>query len=326
MGRRAFVTGATGFIGRHLVAQLVTHGWQVRALVRQTSDTAALEEAGVELYRGDLNDIDSIRAGVDGTDVVYHLAAATAARSDLEYEVANTDGTASVLAGIRLATQLPRRLVYLSSYAAAGPCLDGRPRSNDDEPAPLTGYGRTKLSGERIALAAEGNGVEVVVIRAPAVYGPGDRALLPYFRLLRAGIAPIPGGTDRRLHLVYVEDLAAALRRAAEGRAGTYAVADPTEHRWRDVVATIAAKFEKRPRWVPLPPRLVRLAAASTEWVGRMMGRAVPFNREKAEEMLASGWVCDLSGSELLLPSPSVTMLEQGIDQTIRWYIRQGWL
>jgi nucleoside-diphosphate-sugar epimerase len=326
MRRLAFVTGATGFVGGHLVERLISAGWTVRALVRATSKTQSLEGAGVELFRGDLRDPAAIRAGAEGAEVVYHLAAVTAARSESEYEAANADGTAGVLEGIRLASSPPKRLVYLSSYAAAGPSRGGWPRSSLEEPAPLTGYGRTKLSGERIARKAEGNGQEVVVIRAPAVFGPGDRALLPYFRLLRRGVAPVPGGEDRPLHLIYVKDLAEALQRAADVSPGTYAVADPKVHLWRDVVATMAAILQKKPHWIPLPPRLVRGAAAVTESFGSVFGRAVAFNREKAEVMLAPGWVCDLTGSESLLPPPSVSQLVDAIEQTVRWYIRQGCL
>lgn len=326
MARRVFVTGATGFVGRHLVDRLVANGAQVRALVRPTSDIAHLREVGAEIVTGDLRDPGALREGMDGAGVVYHLAAVTAARSDQEYASTNSDGTAALLAGIRLATARPERLVYLSSYAAVGPWDGKSPRGTNETPAPLTSYGRTKLEGERFARSAEELGVDVLVVRSPAVFGPGDRALLPYFKLVRAGFAPIPGGEDRRLHLIFVKDLAEALARAADSGQGTVSVADPRIHRWRDVVGAIADSFGRRPIWIALPQPLVRIAAASAEWGGRVLGRAVPFNREKAEEMLASGWVCDLSGSEALLPATSVTPLEQGIDETIRWYIRQGWI
>src|SRR5690606_20874985 len=128
-----------------------------------------------------------------------------------------------------------------SSYAAAGPASAAAPRGNEETPAPLTAYGRTKLAGEEITRSLQGEGVEVVVVRAPAVYGPGDRALLPYFRLVRWGLAPVPNGGESRLHLIYVEDLARALVGAAEVDAGIYAVAEPVVHRWSDVVDTIAA-------------------------------------------------------------------------------------
>ena len=326
MRRRAFLTGATGFIGRHLVDALVSEGWAVRALARASSDTQHLRQAGAELITGDLRDTQVLAQGLDGADVAYHLAAITAARSEREYLAANAAGTRALVDGLRLAQTPPKKLVYLSSYAAVGPALDGQARPACMEPAPLTAYGRTKLAGERHAREAEGNGLEVIVIRAPAVYGPGDRALLPYFRLIRSGLAPVPGGPARRLHLVFAPDLAAALRRAADAPGGTYAVAEPVDHLWKEVVATIAAVLGTRPLRLPLPPLLVRSAAAISEAIGRLSGRAVPFNREKAEEMLAAAWLCDLAGSELLLPPQAVTPLQLGIEQTVRWYIRQGWL
>ena len=326
MARSAFLTGATGFVGRHVVERLVADGVKIRALVRPTSDTSQLTAVGAELIEGDLRDADIIRQGIEGIDVVYHLAAVTAARSDREYAATNSDGTGALLAGIRLATIRPSRLIYLSSYAAAGPWNGSRPRGRDEAESPLTSYGRTKLEGERIVRGAEEIGVQLLIIRSPAVFGPGDRALLPYFRLVRSGVAPVPGGDDRRLHLIYVKDLAEALARAADRGEGTVAVADPRIHRWKDVVRTIAEGFGRSPVWIPLPQPLVRVAATLTEGAGRVLGRAVPFNREKAEEMLASGWVCDLSGSEALLPAASVTPLKQGIEETIRWYIRQGWI
>src|SRR5690606_22396961 len=98
----------------------------------------------------------------------------------------------------------------------------------------LTAYGRTKLAGEGVVRGLEGGGVEVVVIRAPAVYGPGDPALLPYFRLIRRGLAPLPGKGEGRLHLIFAPDLADALAAAATAPAGTYPVAGPGVHRWSE--------------------------------------------------------------------------------------------
>ncbi|MEX2582690.1 MAG: NAD-dependent epimerase/dehydratase family protein [Gemmatimonadota bacterium] len=326
MGRLALVTGATGFIGRHLVDRLTEHGWLVRALVRPTSDVRHLEGLGVDLVRSDLRDRESIGRAVAGVDTVFHLAAVTAARSEEQYEEANSAGTGAVVEAIRNAKPAPRRLVYLSSYAAAGPTTGNRPRRCDDVAAPLTAYGRTKLAGEVLAREAEVDGVQVLVVRAPAVYGPGDRALLPYFRLVRWHLAPVPGGGERRLHLIFAPDLADALRRGADAKTGTFAVADPVEHLWSDVVDRIAAALHRRPLRIRLSAPLVRAAAAATESFGRLAGRAVAFNREKAEEMLAPAWTCDLSDSEALLPPERATPLAVGIERTVRWYIRQGWL
>lgn len=326
MRRRALITGATGFVGSHLTERLVAEGWEVRALVRPTSDTGRLRELGVELWAGALGDTDAIRRACAGVEVVYHLAAVTGLRSEKNFHGANVEGTRSVVEAVRGAEQRPARLVYLSSYAACGPSVPGRPRTLQEPAAPLTDYGRTKLAGEAVVQEAERAGVAVVIVRAPAVYGPGDHALLAYFRLVKMGLAPSPSGGERSLHLVLVTDLARALARAADAPAGTYPVAEPREHAWGEVVAAMSRALGKRPLRIPLAPGLVRAAAATTERAGALLGRPVVFNREKAEEMLAQAWTCDLSGSEALLPPDDATPLEEGISQTVRWYTRQGWL
>lgn len=326
MRRRTLITGATGFVGSHLVQRLTSQGWQVGALVRATSDTRLLRRHHVELHPGDLSDEEAIRRAVDGVDVVFHLAATTFARSEQDFVRANVEGTRRLVEAITSAASPPRRLVYLSSYAACGPADDGRARAVDDPPAPLTAYGRSKLAGEALVRPLEARGVEVVILRAPAVYGPRDRALLSYFRLVRWGLAPSPAGAGERLHLIYVCDLAAALARAADGPTGTFAVAEPVEYAWDDVVDAMASALQRRPLRLPLPAPLVRAAARTTETLGGLVGRTVPFNREKAEEMLARAWVCDLAGSQALLPPEEATPLPNGIAATVRWYKREGWL
>ena len=326
MRRRALITGATGFVGRHLTELLAAEGWAIRALVRPTSQVERLRELGVDLHPGDLGDREAIRRASEGVDIVYHLAAVTGLRAEKDFDRANVEGTQNLLSAVRSAEPRPQRVVYLSSYAACGPSEPGKPRTADETPEPLTAYGRTKLAGEEIVRALEADGVQVSILRAPPVFGPGDHALLPYFRLVRMGIAPAPAGAELQTHLIYVEDLARALLHAADAPAGTYAVADPAEYRWSEIVAAMGLALGRRPIRIPLPRPLVRSVAAVTETVGDLLGRVTVFNREKANEMLAPAWVCDLRGSEALLPPGEVTPLSEGISQTVRWYTCQGWL
>lgn len=321
MSRTALITGATGFVGGHLVRRLAAAGWRVRALVRATSDTRLLDEVGAERVVGDLDAVDAIREGASGADTVFHLAALTIARGEEPFVRANAQGTRNVVRGVLSAAQRPRRLVYLSSYAACGPARHGRPRGTDETPEPLTAYGRTKLQGEAAVREAERDGVQAVILRAPPVYGPGDQALLPYFRLVKRRLAPAPAG-GLRTHMVYVEDLAAAVQAAADAPPGTYAVAEPVEHAWQTLVDHIAAAVGTRPVRVPLPPALVRGAGTVAGWFG---GLGV-FNREKAEEMLAPMWLCDLKGLDALLPPGTATPLAEGIARTARWYQEHGWV
>jgi dihydroflavonol-4-reductase len=326
MSRTALITGATGFVGGHLVRHLAGAGWTIRALVRPTSDTRALEGAVVERIPGDLGDAAALRRGADGADTVFHLAAATIAPDEAGYRRANVEGTRTVVEGVLTAATRPRRLVYLSSYAACGPARNGRPRRADETPEPVSTYGRTKLEGEALVLDAREAGVETVILRAPPVYGPGDRALLPYFRLVARRLAPAPSGPELRTHMLHVDDLARALVAAADSPPGTYAVAEPVEHPWGAVVREISRAVGRTPLRVPLPAAAVRLAGALAERFGGAMGGAGVFNREKAEEMLAPAWLCDLDGLEAILPAGTATPLAEGIGQTARWYREHGWL
>ncbi len=320
------LTGATGFVGNHLIESIAARDWQMRALVRPTSRTDRLEQLGANLVIGDLRDREALTRAVDGVDTVFHLAAVTGLRGDLDFAGANEVGTKNLVDAVGTAASRPRRVVYLSSYAACGPIVDGRPRAMANPPRPLTAYGRTKLAGEDAVRTLENAGVEVVIIRAPAVYGPGDHAFLPYFRLVDHHLAPAPTGSSRRIHLLYVQDLVGALTRAAEGQTGTFPVAGYEEHTWAEITAAIATSLGKRPITVPLPAQLVRLTARAAEGFGRLSGRHVVLNREKAEEMLADGWLCDLTNSGELLPPESATNLEDGIANTVHWYRGQGWL
>jgi 2-alkyl-3-oxoalkanoate reductase len=325
MSRTALITGASGFVGGHLAERLSGQGWRVRALVRASSDTTRLRALGAELAIGSLDDVDAIAAAADGADTVFHLAARTTAPSEAEFRRANVEGTRNVARGAVRAGTRPRRLVYLSSYAACGPSIDGRPRAMDEATAPLTAYGRTKLEGETAAREAESAGVELLVLRAPSVYGPGDRAFLPVYRLARRALAPIPTGPVRRLHLVYVHDLVLALANAADAPTGTYAVAEPVAHAYGELVDVIGRAVRgKPPLHVPIPAGVLKAAGAVAERLGGVLRTGGVFSREKADEMLAEGWVCDLTGSERLLPH-AVTLAE-GTAETARWYRTQGWI
>lgn len=326
MRRRALITGATGFVGSHLTELLSAEGWGIRALVRPTSRVSRLRELGVELHEGGLGDRESLRRAADGVDVVYHLAAVTGLRAEKDFERANVAGTENVVAAVRASGHPHPRLVYLSSYAACGPSEPGRPRTTGETPGPLTAYGRTKLAGEEVVRSLEQVGAPTVIVRAPPVFGPGDHAFLPYFRLVRRGLAPSPAGSELITHMLYVEDLARALLRSADAAPGVYPVADPAEYRWSEIVEAMGRAVGRRPVRVPLPRLMVRAAAVVAETVGGLLGRATVLNREKADEMLAPAWVCDLSGSEALLPRDRVTPLSEAIAQTVRWYSRQGWL
>ncbi|MEE9221827.1 MAG: NAD(P)-dependent oxidoreductase, partial [candidate division NC10 bacterium] len=180
---KALVTGGTGFIGSHLVEYLLERGDEVICLARSRSHLRWLEGLQVKVVEGDCTDANLGEIVQEDFDWVFHLAGLTKTLEVDEYYRANGKGTANLVAILAQRRQ-PPRLVYLSSLAAAGPSKDGHPLRELDPPQPVSHYGRSKLDGEK-AVRELGPTIPWVIIRAPVIYGPRDRGLLPFFELAK---------------------------------------------------------------------------------------------------------------------------------------------
>ena len=323
--RLALVTGATGFVGSHLVDALRAADRPVRALVRPSSRIERLRRTGAEVSVGALDDEAGLAAALRDVGVVYHLAAATRAPDERAYEQSNVHATDALMrAAARMAE--PPRVVFLGSLAAVGPATAGLPLDEDAAPRPLTAYGRTKLAAERIVLGTAD--VPVVVLRPPAVYGPRDRDLLTFFRLAAMGVMPVPAGPDRPVQMIHVHDLVRALLLAAESTRShrVYHVAESAIRPWSVVSALIANAVGRAPVRVPVPRALIWAAAALSEAGARATGRPTIFNRDKVRELLAPGWTCTTERAERELGFVAGIPLERGVVETADWYRHEGLL
>jgi nucleoside-diphosphate-sugar epimerase len=255
------------------------------------------------------------------------MAAATRAANEAEFGRVNRQGTEAVVEAIQRARRRPRRLVYISSLAAVGPAREGRPVRADDEPRPLTAYGRTKLAGEWVCqrIAQE---TQVFILRASAVYGPGDRDLFEFFRLAQRGFLPVPTGPARPLQLIHVHDLARAVVLAATGtgRGGVYHIAEPRSYPWAEVATLVARAVGRPARLVTVPAPLISVAGAISEGFGRLTGKPSIFSRDKARELLAPGWLCETEAAKRDMGFEAQIALEPGLKKTAEWYRAQGWL
>ena len=319
------VTGATGFVGSHVLEAYHSFGLRLRALVRKPADAARLTALGVECTIGSLEDAQAIRAAMTGVDGVLHLAAATKARSMDEYQRANVAGTQAVVEA--MLESGCKRLVYLSSLAAVGPPVDGRPVTPDDPPHPLTTYGRTKLAGEKVCEAVS-EMLEVAILRAPAVYGPRDRDVFEFFRLANFGVVVLPSGPTRRLQMIHAADLARSLLMAATADrvSGVYHVAEARSYEWEEMARMVADAVGKKARLFKLPGAMISSAAAVSESVAGLLGKSTIFNRDKARELLAPGWLCETELARRDFGFETHIALQDGLKQTARWYRDHGWL
>jgi nucleoside-diphosphate-sugar epimerase len=210
----------------------------------------------------------------------------------------------------------------VSSQAAAGPSPDGLPITEDRPPNPLTHYGRSKLAGER---ALEASGIHFTVVRPPAIYGPRDRALLPFFRLAASGFAPGLEGRGRRFNLLHARDVASGILRAAEAegaRGRVYFLSDGQGYGYGDLARGMGKAFGKALRRIPVPDFVLDLAAALCDEAMGLLGRAAVFGRDKARELKARWWLCSAGRAERELGWRPSVGLDEGLLETAGWLLR----
>lgn len=327
---KALVTGATGFVGGHLVEALVRRGDEVTALVRSPDKSRTLTSLGVRQVAGDLDATEALRQAVQGQDVIYHVAGRIAARTEAEFFRANRDGTANLLEATRLGGPADRRFIFVSSMAAGGPSQPGRPLLGNEAPRPVTQYGRSKLAGEK---AVRDGSVPWTIVRPPVVYGPNDAEVLKVFKLVRTGIVPIFGDGSQQLSAIYGPDLAEALIAVAgsERTVGkTYYPCHPeilTSATFVQAVATAAGPSNRRPvRLIALPLWLARSLLTLTGTAATLMGKATILTADKANEFFQPAWTGDPSS---LIADSGWTPnhnLATGLAATAAWYRAQQWL
>jgi nucleoside-diphosphate-sugar epimerase len=325
---KILLTGASGFVGSHILDSLRQRGLDTALLLRPTSNNRFINSQlpNVEVRPGSIGDPDSLGRAMAGVTHVIHCAGATkAARVAGFYEV-NQAGTRNVVSAVNGQAGRVERLVHVSSLAAAGPALRGRPAREEDAPQPVSEYGRSKLAGE---LEVRNHcRAEFVVLRPPAVYGPRDTEFLRLFRAVKRHLLPKPGGAQA-LSMVYVRDLAEAVvtcltHSAAAGK--TYFVAAREVVTARRMGEEIAAQMNTWTLPLPLPATLLWLVCLAQELGSRLTGKPNILSLQKFAELRAAGWVCDPTRLEHETGYACATTLNRGIAETLGWYREHNWL
>jgi nucleoside-diphosphate-sugar epimerase len=190
----------------------------------------------------------------------------------------------------------------------------------------MNAYGRSKLQGE--AAIREIAGLRWTILRPGVVYGPGDRALLPLFRSAQHGIIPVVGRRDAAYSFVYVDDLVRAIAAAIDaGGAGLTAfVAHPRPVTVDDLLDAVRATAGRPARRLPVPAGVLYPIAIAADALGRLLGRPLPINRRRYEEMYAEGFVCRVDRLRDRLAFEAAVDLRDGMARTAAWYREQGWL
>lgn len=306
MGRLVAVTGATGFVGPHLVAALARRGWRLRLLVRRWSPLPSLAGVDADLVLGDLSSQSALRRLVDGADAVVHAAGLIKAKADQDFLPINRDCTALLSA---LASGA--HMVLLSSLAAREPALSA--------------YGASKRAGEAVVASRSG---PWTIVRAPAVYGPGDRETLAYFRAVKSGFAPQPRLPSARLALIHVTDLAEALALTVERppAPSTYEIDDGRTYTYADMAVVAGEALGRRPWRIAVPRGVLAGLAGWNRMRQALGGDAQILTAGKVNEIFHADWsAADRRLAAAIGFEPRYD-LTSGFRDTILWYRAQHWL
>jgi nucleoside-diphosphate-sugar epimerase len=308
MTQTVAITGATGFIGQTIARQLIAAGYRVRALVRSMEKAGPLQAGDFDLVFGSLEDTMSLESLILGADVVVHCAGAVRGATQDQFDRVNVEGVMRLL--LLLESQdTPPRLLSLSSLAAREP--------------QLSFYAASKFRGEQV-LINEARRVAWIALRPPAVYGPGDRELLPLFRAMARGIAPVPGARDARFSLLFVDDLAAAvITWIQHGHAanGVYTLDDGREggYDWPEIAATVARVCRRPVHVLRIPAWALDIPAHLNCRASRLFGYAPMLTPEKLRELRHRDWVCDHTALQAAIGWRPRVLLEEGLCRTPGW-------
>ncbi len=321
----ALVTGGNGFLGSHLVEALVQKGYRVRCLVRKTSDLRWIKGTKVDFFYGDLSNLKSLYEAVGGVDYVYHVAGVTKALKPQLYYKANRDGTKNMLEVCSKNRGRLKKFIYVSSLAAAGPTRDRVPLKETDPPRPITDYGRSKLEGEEEAWRHR-DVFPMTIVRPPVIYGPRDRQLLSFFRIVKRGIVPV---LEMELSLAYVRDVVEGLilaggREESEGR--VYFLSSPGTPTWGEIGDVTSEILGVKGVRLLLPAIFPYPVAFFCQAISLISRKPATLSLQKAREMSQRYWLCDSAKARDELGFYPQYSLQRGLRETIEWYKQQGWL
>jgi nucleoside-diphosphate-sugar epimerase len=305
------LTGASGFIGRHLVRELSHAGYRLRLLTRREPEVADWQGAAVQVVAGSLEDPDALARLVEGADVVVHLAGLIKAAKSSQFFAINQDASAR-LASIAKKSSADARFFLISSLAAREPHLSD--------------YAASKRGAEDSVLATLGD--RATVLRPPAVYGPGDPETLLFFKLAQLRRIPLLGGEDARIAMIHVQDLSrlivGVLQSGPCGQVMSAADDRPEGYRWSELLRSAAiAVGNETPRFMRVPKPLLSSVALLGD-VARALGSASMLNSQKLRELRHPDW--SVSQAERAQPTGWTARfdLNAGFADAVRWYRRAG--
>ncbi|MBP5361156.1 MAG: NAD(P)-dependent oxidoreductase [Bacteroidaceae bacterium] len=331
MAYSILITGASGFVGSHLVEAALAAGMEVWAGMRTSSSRQWLQDERINFITLSLNDSEELRNqlssfksehGGVGWDYVVHAAGATKAADEAEFMHANSEATGNLVEYLCAFDMVPRRFVLMSSLSASS--MGGA--------APDTTYGRSKLAAEqRVKAAAER--MDSVILRPTGVYGPRERDYFLMAKSIKRRIDFAVGFKPQYITFIYVKDLCAATMAAlhSERKAGSevpvYPLSDGAAYTSRDFSLLLQKEMGvRRVLHITAPLWLLKAVCCVGQWWGGITHKMTALNKDKYNILKRRDWRCDISQAVAELGYRPAYTLERGVAETVAWYKKQKWI
>jgi dihydroflavonol-4-reductase len=324
----AAVTGANGFVGSHLVDYLLSKNFEVRCIVRKSSNLRWLEGKNVKIYDCGLFDKKGLKEALREVNYIFHVAGVVKAKNEAEYFRGNVEATRVLLEAASEVKEHIKKFVVVSSQTVGGPSLDGKPVTEEMKPDPLTTYARSKLKQEQVVLSYK-DVFPVTICRAPAIYGERDTEIFIYFRVFNRGLTTMIGFDKKELSLLHVSDLAEGLYLAAiseKANGEIYFISSEKFYTWDEVGDITSKVLNKKAVRIKIPHLIVFIVAAIAQFFAMFSSKPATLNIEKAKDLTQRYWICDTSKAMRELGYRQMVSVEEGIKRTCAWYKQMKWI
>jgi dihydroflavonol-4-reductase len=325
---KAFITGATGFVGSHLADELLKKNYEVYCLIRKTSNLRWLKDKNVNFVEGDLFSNDVLSKVIKDMDYIFHVAGVVKSKTKEGFEQGNYLSTKNLLELTQKFNPNIKKFVHISSGAVCGPNPTDAPMDENYVPQPKTTYGITKRKAEEEVIKFKEK-FPVVVIRPPAVFGPRDTEILVYFKTFAGGLNSVIGCKEKYLSLIYVDDLVNGIILAAEKETvsgSIYFICSDKEYNWQEIGNITSNLLGKKAIKVRVPHWIVYTVGAIAQFFSVFSKKAATLNLEKCFDITRKKWVFSNNKAKRELGFKEKYTLEESFGKTIEWYKEMKWI
>lgn len=324
------LTGATGFIGSHILDSLLEKGHRVKCLIREKSNTRWLLNKKIDVITSDFVHFDKIKDELIDIEIVIHVAGIIAAINYQEFFRVNSQGTKLLLDSVAKYSNSFKKIIYISSQTVGGPAKSiDSPVDESDKANPITSYAKSKFEAEQFIIE-NSYGIKYSILRPSAVFGERDPGIVQIFQMVRKGFAPMMGLDKKYLNLIYGKDLAEVTTNCINNPISDnkiYYIAGRDKMNWDFLMDEIKMAVNN-PKAIKLkvPNPIVLTVGFINEQISKISGQPQIFNYDKAIDFTRKYWLCnsDKARNEINLKTDSD--IRDLLKNTADWYIKNGWL